>query len=1024
MNSKKQLIFFFGFISFLALLAFFPVFSTGSSVFYTTECGETVNIGSCGSCSCNDEGNNTCKDCTCNSIWNEFKCSGPNCGDDILVRHCHSYSSCSCCCGSGECCKVDCSAPEICKDCGDWEKCTRAACEIDKWGLVMPECKCTAGCIQKPPSPPRYYKNPFFPMDECDPGKTCCSLYTATPDNKDSLWEMDPKNIFLPVKLDWDDVVGWKDGWKENGTCLCVKDCAASDKRCIETNCADLTKCKVDCKTACYKQLLELPLEACKICFQNLVNNPSLPACLTCYKQILSTLVLPPDFMIGREEIKDYRPFYSACVQKCDAECAEQYKSTKAGCTKECPYPDRCHYPDEFVKSYVIRIEGDMKDCEKLKQIYQLEAKIEDEADNPAGTDWAKINNWKEEIKTIKNSGLAINSYQEVVTKSEWIPPCSCFFKPNRDYVWHVKGCCNTDGTSCGPESTWTFHATSSPELKFPYDPDWAGTGKRNLFPKKVLERLKWCEIDDETLYSEQILEGKKYYRPLSYKLFVYYKKEEGSADLCHVNFQVENKCQYKVLGKVEESFPPPEFRDKDHVFFTKLTPYAWEVATCQDEAGRYCSNFSQLWRFSAEDFTLDKPELAQPPNNTDTPVGLPLLISWISRYANSFIFKMTGGGSGEGYLGYFSVKPDIFNVTYDYPKLQLDTIYNWQVLPCWDYESKKCQEESWSDVFSFKTTGRPPQLLSPTENQTDVLIPAKFKWEAVPGAELYQVKIGNIFTFTEKPELTLDYPYLEQDKEYSWQVQTCIQTEKEVVCGEHWSNLQKFKTIKLIAPKLLNPQNNYDVLTTQDHIFTWEKVLCGNYYQFKFTYTQKAENEEKEECSQLIGNEKLRIVYDNVVHSPLECKGKYQWQVRACIDKNCQETGEWSELFSFNLVAPISKESSIVPCNRNYDDPATTWDETESCQIKHIFILIKKLIDFLLYQVTLVALVLLTLYTGVVFYLSFRNPDVLAQVKSIWKKAGAGFALLFLAWIIVSMVLKIFGYKVGIFGDWWRFNL
>jgi len=43
------------------------------------------------------------------------------------------------------------------------------------------------------------------------------------------------------------------------------------------------------------------------------------------------------------------------------------------------------------------------------------------------------------------------------------------------------------------------------------------------------------------------------------------------------------------------------------------------------------------------------------------------------------------------------------------------------------------------------------------------------------------------------------------------------------------------------------------------------------------------------------------------------------------------------------------------------------------------------------------------------------------AKVKSLWKAAGIGLAIIFFAWTIVSFLLTLFGYQVGIFGLWYE---
>jgi hypothetical protein len=112
-----------------------------------------------------------------------------------------------------------------------------------------------------------------------------------------------------------------------------------------------------------------------------------------------------------------------------------------------------------------------------------------------------------------------------------------------------------------------------------------------------------------------------------------------------------------------------------------------------------------------------------------------------------------------------------------------------------------------------------------------------------------------------------------------------------------------------------------------------------------------------------------------------------------------------------------------LVPCGRSSNYPDTPWDETERCQIKHLFILVYAIIDFFLWKIIPIILVLLALASGAIFYFSLQsqNPEPLATVKSLWKAAGIGLAVVFLGWTAISLFLAILGYRVGLFGPWWQ---
>ena len=674
----------------------------------------------------------------------------------------------------------------------------------------------------------------------------------------------------------------------------------------------------------------------------------------------------------------------------------------------------------------------------------------------PVKLDWDDIEGWKDGwcagscprncvqsyvikiTEDLRNpvTGSGMGEYTAVLDKSEFIPP-SCLLKSNRTYQWRVKACCGADGTNCGKESRWSFTTNPAPEPKLPYDPDWIGSGRGENLKKEEIEKLKWCEIDDplewegadgkKYKYYETTLEREKYYCPLTYKTLIYYKKEGGEADLCHPNLKRDGECYDLILVPDEaagERFPPFEFWDKNHTFFTKLTPYAWKVAACKDISANYCTDYSQVWRFEGEAFILDEPTVVSPPDDKETPIGLPVLISWSSPYAMSWIYEISGIGSG---------KTSISNVSFDWPQLKLDTRYGWKVKPCWDYETKKC-ENFWSDTFYFKTTGQPPTLIYPASNATKVPIPVNFEWKSVPGTKSYIFKINGKEKIVEESEITLDYPELRQEISYSWQVKTCAREKEEVCvkdqtcCGD-WSNVKSFKTFKLSTPSNPSPGDDETIFTYQMPMnFSWEEVPYARYYKYTINYTFKSPDEVAE-CPTGVMAEKIVSTPRDFIS--LNCLGKYEWQVIACLDKNCQETGDPSPLWHFELVQAERPPGppgggvfgGLVPCGRFSDDPNTPWNEREPCQIKHIFILIRNIIDFLLWKVAPLLLVLLMVASGVIFYLSLKMeaPAPIAKVKSLWKAAGIGYGILFFGWFIISFILTLFGYRVGIFGPWWK---
>ena len=964
--------------------------SYSSDIKYSTGCnGEgDINIGGCYrrkcgpyDCRCDENGENCdtcyhhCRECSCSGSWDEYRCSSSDCGGDIKRIECSSEEKGSCSysnCGSGEKCCVECDSPETCEECQSWQKPIRdGSCDdpnCGEWCFAKPECKCCGDCIEAPQNP-QYYQSPFY--DIAQPSAD---------------------NVYLPVRLDWDDVPGWWEGWGGG----IGRNCESGGKICYDSSSAG----RVDWDA--YHTCEDAGITSCMQKVEEKYPN------YTCWGEV--------------------QGFYLECLRNYKKKnCEKEYTTDEEGCTLSCPAlenEETCYPPSAFVQSYVIQINGDLRDCGALKDIAKLEGQIE------ASTDPAEKNRLKDEIETIRETRLNISSYTEVLESSEFIPPCSCMFRSNRTYDWQVKACCSPNGTNCGPWSNWQFTTSPAPEPKSPYDPDWAGDKKLENVSFEKSRKLKWCEIEDPKYYEETAILDKEFYKPLSYKISIYYWDKDKKEYLCHPLLSVNGKCPPFILSPdfaLGERLPADEFWDKElrEAYFTKKTSYAWKAAACKDAYGEDCSDYSQLWKFETADWDVGI-WVNSPANDSTTPIGLPVLLKWSAAGANSFNYKILKGGATVK-KGWTRLS-DLL-LSYGNP-LELDTVYGWQVQPCWDYEAKDCQDD-WGGPWYFRTTGVPPELKKPTGS--NIIIPAEFTWKEVAGAKSYVFQIqggGESLTKTvPKPPLTLVYPELKQETQYTWQVKTCAQPQGSI-CGSPAS--ATFTTFKLGVPANPNPGDGGEIYTYKPR-FSWKSVEGAKSYQYTVTLTKLDPEDPKKECADLVGEKIIdeAVTTRTSASLPLTCWGEYQWQVKACLDKNCQETGDDSPLWTFNLIAGGAPTGGwallpqgLVPCGLPSQNPSRPWvDETEPCQIKHIFILLFIVMDFLFVKVVPLVLILLALASGVIFYFSLKMgaSSPVAKVKSLWKAAGIGLLLILFAWTITSFFLTLFDYQVGIFGPWWQ---
>ena len=591
-----------------------------------------------------------------------------------------------------------------------------------------------------------------------------------------------------------------------------------------------------------------------------------------------------------------------------------------------------------------------------------------------------------------------------------------CQLKSNTDYQWRVRACLDAGGTDCGSWSSGQNFGTSlTPELVSPYDPDWEGTTiAKNITPPVTLD---WCDVKDAGSYRFQvyIIEGgKKICHPslLSTK---------GGKQFCDSWLLRKTRRDPDQIDKILYS----DFIDENMEFFTKDANYTWQTSVCDDD-GFNCGSYGQLWALNTKEVPLSSSLLVSPTNdpNGKKPVGLPLILDWNDQPGvNSFIYEVVPATGGQKISGNNNASQ---SKSLDFPQLSLNTLYKWRVKSCSDFESKKC-EPDFSEEWYFKTTGQSPNLISPSSDEQNVVIPVNFTWENVPGAKSYVFKISggslSLEKTLDKPEFSVDFPEyaISQETDYSWQVKTCAWSEGKT-CGLY-SDLENFKTFRLPPPQNPYPTNN-GRLFTGDKYVSWGKVSGAKAYQYQIKLISLAEKETDETCPALVGKDlfeqpKTALANSNLVE--LKCLGQYQWQARSCLDTSCRETSNWSGPWSFNFLEGGTGGGGLVPCGRSTNNDKTPWNEREPCQLKHIFLSVKIIIDFLLLRMIPIILVLLSIATAVIFYTSLGQAITMTQVIALWKAAGKGLLIIFFAWTIVNIFLKFVGFNIGVFGNWYQ---
>lgn len=558
----------------------------------------------------------------------------------------------------------------------------------------------------------------------------------------------------------------------------------------------------------------------------------------------------------------------------------------------------------------------------------------------------------------------------------------NCTLKSNTNYNWQAQACCSQNGTNCSPWSDlWSFKTSLSPE---PLSP------QNNATSVPIPVRLDWCDVSEAQSFYIQTYRGSEI-------IELPVQKKEGTL------------------------FSEATFGQE---ILTKNSEYQWEIASClrenlsqcglecaESQEGDECGDYGQRWQFTTGEISLPVPEITSPKSTDGIPVvNFSSYLGWksigiqgVSSYR--YEIKKDGEKAVDNFTTVSSVPFSSF-----WQNLDFNQVYSWEVRACWHEKGEGCETEG--SESNFKTTGQTPNILSPQPNENS-FIPVKFDWTDIVGALSYKYEIFADSDFSQivtqgavsSPEVSISYPTLKMETPYWWRVSSCADSQGNA-CGTPAKS--NFTALKLSSPVAESPLPRAEV--DLPIILSWQKMDSVHY---EYWLVSEGETIERE------------FTLDNSRQfSDLEINKEYQWKVRACFEPGNEEScGDWNSQESFKAVEvpPIAGKGGIVPCGRKANDPNTPYNEMEPCQFPHLFIMLKNILDFLLWRLGLIILALLVAATGVIYYFSMGDPKTMVKVKSLLKSALTGYIVIFFAWMILTTMVAILGFKVEIFGRWWE---
>jgi len=630
----------------------------------------------------------------------------------------------------------------------------------------------------------------------------------------------------------------------------------------------------------------------------------------------------------------------------------------------------------------------------------------------PVVFDWCNIENaqsYQLRVYEIDDEGTEQYFYTKNTTMSEF---CAKDLNEDKTYTWQIVDCTDQNSAVCGGfGQKWEF-STDGPAIISPPSLSSPGNGADVSIPVPI----RWSSVANAKSYYINIYKDNELVDILTTT------EPEATLDLCAVS---------------------------------KNATYEWEVAAClndngtrcgttccDNESGYSCADFSSSRTFDTMDSAAIAPPKLINPTSTDSTIPVVNLsdsLEWKRVCgAESYRYKIKEGRTTEVNEPTSSIKIGFSDLLDD---LSYGTTYSWQVKSCWDETGDQC-EEDWSQVWEFKTAGGTPTIIGPNNDATNVVIPVSLSWEHIAvSSYTYEICTDNLFreaqivtsTDITLPEAFVDYPTLAQNVRYWWRVKACVDRQGDN-CGD-WSSVYNFTTFELGAPCVsggsldegcLFPEDGGSLFTYQKNI-SWRAVEGAKAYKYKIDYASEEDNPPEDEndpyCDTITGQVVIQptIVSSNSVRISLKCLGTYNWWLESCLDQNCTKISDSTPGLRFTLIQPVPPaQFGLVPCGRISDIPDTPWNERDQCEIKHVFLLIKNIIDFALWRVGLFALALLVIFTAAVSYFSLGAPGTVVNIKQIWQRAGTGYLIMFLAWIIINLITMALGFRVELLGRWW----
>ncbi len=225
-------------------------------------------------------------------------------------------------------------------------------------------------------------------------------------------------------------------------------------------------------------------------------------------------------------------------------------------------------------------------------------------------------------------------------------------------------------------------------------------------------------------------------------------------------------------------------------------------------------------------------PNLISPPNNSNY-ISLTPLMNWQLVEYNAAVYRLQISSDSN----FNSTILDITNLDtsgFSVPSniLTPNNIY------CWRMRSENpIYSSPWSTVWKFNTNTPPaPNLISPVNNDTNVVPTQLMDWSDVVSAISYKTQIANDSNFNQiiadttsiNSQFNIQYGILLINSNYYWRARA-----NNINGAGVWSSIWKFRTTN-IRPNLLIPENT-DTGIVYNALFDWDNFPNAVTYRIQF---------------------------------------------------------------------------------------------------------------------------------------------------------------------------------------------